>query len=229
MEWSGVGGVVALVICCLLQAKLVLWCLGCTPSAVRHQLNSTQLCSPELNTALSSMGNLAELISNKRALSEIYSLLMLGNRNSQNSARAQSLTLCLYEYLFKELQSLYDEDDVSHVHTQRTRREAIDSKECDKRSWKKDMHCCKDSNANGEQLALFRSVKKECIAELKGEPADDAFNPFDCEKMKQVKEQMICISECIAKKLKSLDEEGELKRDAILEGLRAQIVMHNGR
>ncbi|XP_004522983.1 uncharacterized protein LOC101461967 [Ceratitis capitata] len=127
------------------------------------------------------------------------------------------------EYLFKELQSLYDDDDVSHVHTQRTRREAIDSKECDKRSWKKDMHCCKDSNANGEQLALFRSVKKECIAELKGEPADDAFNPFDCEKMKQVKEQMICISECIAKKLKSLDEEGELKRDVILEGLRAQI------
>ncbi|XP_011189341.1 uncharacterized protein LOC105216511 [Zeugodacus cucurbitae] len=124
------------------------------------------------------------------------------------------------EYLFKELQSHYEGEE---LYTHRTRREATDAKECAKRSWKKDMQCCKNGNVNGDQWELFKSVKKQCIADLKGEPADQAYDPFDCEKMQQVKEQMICITECVAKRFKSLDENGDLQRDAILEGLRGQI------
>nr|QKN21545.1 odorant-binding protein [Zeugodacus tau] len=124
------------------------------------------------------------------------------------------------EYLFKELQSHYEGEE---LYTHRTRREATEANECAKRSWKKDMQCCKNGNVSGDQWELFKSVKKQCIADLKGEPADDAFDPFDCGQMQKVKKQLVCITECVAKRFKSLDENGELQRDAILEGLRGQI------
>ncbi|XP_036325893.1 uncharacterized protein LOC118738948 [Rhagoletis pomonella] len=134
------------------------------------------------------------------------------------------------EYLFKELQSLQDEDNASDLLPNRARRDTAaessaehHSKECPKHSWKKDMHCCKGSNANDEQLEIFKSFRKECIAELKGEPADDAYDPFDCEKMQQVREKIICLSVCVAKKFDTIDENGKLKRDVILAEMRKQI------
>lgn len=82
----------------------------------------------------------------------------------------------LDEYLFKELQSHYEEDQVYPHRARREATDAADAKECSKRNWKKDMQCCKGGNVIGDQLELFKSVKKQCIADLKGEPGEKFFN-----------------------------------------------------
>ncbi|XP_053953946.1 uncharacterized protein LOC128860442 [Anastrepha ludens] len=158
----------------------------------------------------------------------LVSLLLLAALLGVNAYEFDDSTF--NEYLFKELQSLQDDDIADDLPTHRARRETEvensaekEAKECAKHNWKKDMHCCKGSNVNDEQLELFMNVKKECIAELKGEPADDAYDPFNCDKMQQVKEQMICVAECVGKKFHSIDENGQFKRDVILEQLRKQI------
>ncbi|XP_061391501.1 uncharacterized protein LOC133326904, partial [Musca vetustissima] len=48
-------------------------------------------------------------------------------------------------------------------------------------------------------------------------PADvENFDPFNCEYMSKIKDLIICESECVAKSLNLLDDNGEINRDAVI-------------
>ena len=49
------------------------------------------------------------------------------------------------------------------------------------------------------------------------------FDPFNCEEMKKIRSDFICIGECMAKKQKHLKENGEIDRDAIVADLKKHV------
>lgn len=102
------------------------------------------------------------------------------------------------------------------------------------------MCCSRPNAADHEHMENpYKEAKKQCQLEIRGDSgrfqckqnissiysqteipfsADDSFDPFDCEKMKQIKEQMVCITECVAKKFNLIDEKsGEMKRDELVK------------
>ncbi|XP_037931701.1 uncharacterized protein LOC119666494 [Teleopsis dalmanni] len=133
------------------------------------------------------------------------------------------------EYLFDELQADYEEGFDTIVRLRRdtevteTSTPAKESKECGKRDWKKDGLCCTGDKFDMKHFEVFKEAKKQCYAEVRGNNSDDSFDPFDCQKMQQVKEQVVCVSECVAKKLNIVDETGALNRDVLLTHLKSKI------
>ncbi|XP_067648199.1 uncharacterized protein [Eurosta solidaginis] len=130
------------------------------------------------------------------------------------------------EHIFNEWQSLTAENEAdSLIH--RSRRDASsesnESHENQCQSYRKDMHCCKGGNVKSDQMEIFKNAKKECITEIRGDVAGDFFDPFNCDVMKQVKEKVICVSECVAKKYKGVSDAGEFQKDHIVEHLKIQI------
>lgn len=68
-------------------------------------------------------------------------------------------------------------------------------------------------------------MKRECIKEITGEEAVDemSIDPFDCKKMDKVKADMICVSECIARKANLINEKGVIERTPLLASIKSKV------
>lgn len=69
----------------------------------------------------------------------------------------------------------------------------------------------------------LKQMKHECMKEIIGEESVDEIDAFDCKKMEKVKSDMICVSECISRKAKLVNEQGVLDRDAILAAIQSKV------
>lgn len=71
----------------------------------------------------------------------------------------------------------------------------------------------------------FKQMKRECMKEIMGEESVDemSVDPFDCKKMDKVKADMVCVSECVARKANLMNEEGVVDKDAVLASIKAKV------
>jgi len=116
------------------------------------------------------------------------------------------------EYLLEDLKALNDQirDPI------RVRRDtAVEADKCSHHD--KDHHCCKTEHFASHES--FREIKKECYKEVVGDK-EEAFDIFNCDKLKEIKENVYCVSECVSKKFELLDDKSELKREALIEKLK---------
>ncbi|XP_058985122.1 uncharacterized protein LOC101889248 [Musca domestica] len=112
------------------------------------------------------------------------------------------------------------------------------SKECDGQfnhmmMMKKDLTCCESNKHDPSYFSMIRETKKQCAMKLRtNNPDVENFDPFNCEYMAKIKDLIICESECVAKTLDLLDENGEIKRDAVVASFKKSMssdseVQHN--
>ncbi|KAL5290654.1 hypothetical protein ACFFRR_010176 [Megaselia abdita] len=71
----------------------------------------------------------------------------------------------------------------------------------------------------------FKQMKRDCMKEISGEESLDEMNvdPFDCKKMDKVKADMICVSECVARKANLMNEQGVVDKAAVLASIKTKI------
>lgn len=71
----------------------------------------------------------------------------------------------------------------------------------------------------------FKQMRAECVDEIIGDEAIEemSFDPYDCEKMNKMKSDMICVSECIARKANFIDDEGAMNKTAVLAAVKASV------
>ncbi|XP_055390376.1 uncharacterized protein LOC129619247 [Condylostylus longicornis] len=130
------------------------------------------------------------------------------------------ISLCL-SYDFKD--SAFNEyliDELKDVNSFsapgfRFKRDASEEK-C---SHHKGMQCCKSEKNNPSDFEEIKKFKAECYKEIKGDE-DLNIDPFDCESAQKLKQNLICMSECLAKKFNLLNENGELDRAKVIEHLK---------
>lgn len=86
-------------------------------------------------------------------------------------------------------------------------------------------HCCKEDKFDPKMWESFKQVKRECMKEISGEESLDEMNmdPFDCKKMENIKSDMICVSECVARKSKFLNDQGVVDKDNVLAAIKAKV------
>lgn len=88
---------------------------------------------------------------------------------------------------------------------------------------KTDLNCCKGDEIDHKMWEYMKEIKSECMEEVLGEESIDdmSYDPFDCEKMEKVKSDMICITECFARKANLLNDNGVMNKTVILNSLRS--------
>ncbi|XP_013117030.1 uncharacterized protein LOC106094366 [Stomoxys calcitrans] len=90
--------------------------------------------------------------------------------------------------------------------------------------YKKDLTCCEVNKHDPNYFSMIRETKKQCAVKLRANNPDvENFDPFNCEHMDKIKELIICESECVAKTLEMLDENGDIKRDVIIANYNKQL------
>ncbi|KAM7355801.1 uncharacterized protein ACRADG_001751 [Cochliomyia hominivorax] len=123
------------------------------------------------------------------------------------------------QFLFDEFELLNEDVALS-----RQRREvevpAPEKKECGSRrsEGKKEYTCCMGDKFDHEYTKQMKEIKKQCAMKYRANNSDvENFDPFDCEKMSRIKQLIICESDCFARALNMIDENGKLNREAILK------------
>lgn len=78
--------------------------------------------------------------------------------------------------------------------------------------------CCKgDHKFDPKALEHVREMKRECMKEIFGTETINFmdYNPFNCKQMTQLKSDLICVIECVARKAEILDEDGAFNEDVV--------------
>ncbi|XP_056645389.1 uncharacterized protein LOC130450786 [Diorhabda sublineata] len=116
------------------------------------------------------------------------------------------------QILANDLEELYSTSHFVNIRDKRDTSNEIDGK-CSRRGPKV---CCDDM-----ALKKIREGQKEyknaCFKEVVGKdkpdkrPHEAPFDPFDCEKMRQRRSEIVCISQCVGQKNNYIDDDGKIK------------------